>query len=875
MRTISGPSLSKLATRFGTEPINILEVDWVVGNTASYSDRDVGVIKGKIQSISELDAVINVSGNGQSQQIEVTLDDTDDSIKGILDTHDIHKRPCRLYQWFDGLAIGEKFLVFSGQISSPITWNEGDRTVSFTVISKLEDRQCGFSAEEGAFAEIPENLVGQPWPMIFGTTLHVPALAITQPLLGTITHGVGIHDYTILMQLDVLAQQMNYCNIIALIFTEQKDFATRHGDTAAVSDFTQRISQILQRYNEIGLQVTQLHAELTAQLAEEKPTVTVVGGENFPQNQSMRLDINGGIFTGSFSGQTFNITARQHPLFATKTDTPHIKITLQTRMANNRVELPVGPGVPSGSYEIDWSGPRELIGYTEEVTGSTANFFWAECGSRVKIADDEQIDHIVSIVPGTVLNVSAKRAFEGIKRIITVPPSYYSIRTQSFGSLSAVMIRLNKPLSSYTDEGWDDQLYITFQSSIGPNTVDILEYLIQTYAPELSVDSTSFNHVKSRLENYPSNFAILDQKNILQVLEEISRQCRCAIWLNGNTFYLRYLPEEPTPTITISQSDIVPKSMEVFHTDTEDLITKLTAEWKEHYAVDKPNKVILQHNVNKYGIHEATEEYYIYNQQDYVIKSATFWLIREANTWKKLRFSTFIHKLQLEALDPVTLNFSKSYISTSSVKGIVEKANFDSSSNEIKFEVWTPIKAGTMTPYDFAWPADVNQNLLFPTIQEEAAGDAGGDNPFKDANGDLTSGNVVTISGYRTHQSKGDPKPSDQGDQKLPVPPMDNRNNFDETKPNRTTPEFKKNEYHPEPTETTIDIRKTIIVDSANKESARLDSFFKRIKDSKLQMDKDAIIGTGTYFADEAAPFDFKYDPDTQKYGAGTAFLQD
>jgi len=112
----------------------------------------------------------------------------------------------------------------------------------------------------------------------------------------------------------------------------------------------------------------------------------------------------------------------------------------------------------------------------------------------------------------------------------------------------------------------------------------------------------------------PSNFALLEQKNIVQVLEEIARQARCAIWLNGNTFYLRYLPEEPTATITISQSDIVPKSMEVFHTDTEDLVTKLTAEWRPHYAVDEPNKVILQHNVRKYGTHEKTEEYYIYNQ---------------------------------------------------------------------------------------------------------------------------------------------------------------------------------------------------------------------------------------------------------------------
>ncbi|MHB9044423.1 MAG: hypothetical protein ACYC35_00635 [Pirellulales bacterium] len=856
MRTISAPSLAKLATRFGTEPINILTVQWVEGGGFSqYADRDItGGIKGKIQTIGELDAVINVSGNSQSQSIDVTLDDTDGSIKAILDTHDIHKRPCKLYQWFDGLATGEKFLVFQGQVSSPITWNEGDRTVSFTIISKLEDRQVGFSAEEGAFAQIPEKLVGAAWPMIFGRVLHVPALTVTEPLIGTITKGVAIHDFTLPMQRDVLATQRSYANIIALIFNGQKLNATAHEDTSGAADFAQRESEALSRMAELATQSAELKTELDKQVAEEKPTVTVVGGEKFPQNTSLKLDINGGIFTGSFSGQTFTITAREHPQFATKTDKPHVAITLSVR------------------YPMD--GPRELLGYTERVTGSNVTFFWAECGSRVKMAQNEPIDYIVSIVPGTILNVSAKRAFEGVKRIITVPPSYYSVRTQTFGSVSAMMVRLNKPLSSYTDEGWEDDLYVSFQSTIGPNTVDILQYLIQVYTPELGIDAASFNHVRSRLAEYPSNFALLEQKNIVQVLEEIARQARCAIWLNGDVFSLRYLPEEPTPSITISQSDIVPKSMEVFHTNTEDLVTKLTAEWREHYAVDKPNKVILKHNVAKYGTHEKTEDYYIYNQQDYVIKSATFWLIREANTWKKLRFSTFIHKLQLEALDPVTLNFSQPYISSGPVIGIIEKANFDSSSNEIKFEIWTPIKAGTMTAYNFAWPADVDQNLIFPTVQEEAAGNAGGDNPFKNADGDLSGGTIVTISGYRTHQDYGDKHPSDQGDHALPPPALPDRNNFDQTKPTHVTPVYQKNDYTPGSSAaglSMIDLHTTVITDSTTKESTKLDTFFKRVKDKKLEMDTNAVLNDG----DNQGTFDFRWDGvnSPNKFAAGRAYL--
>ena len=41
-------------------------------------------------------------------------------------------------------------------------------------------------------------------------------------------------------------------------------------------------------------------------------------------------------------------------------------------------------------------------------------------------------------------------------------------------------------------EGWSDELYITFQSSVGPNTVDILEYIIENYT-DLTYDTASFN----------------------------------------------------------------------------------------------------------------------------------------------------------------------------------------------------------------------------------------------------------------------------------------------------------------------------------------------------------------------------------------------
>ena len=129
MRNISYNGLATLANRYGNEPINIVEVDWYTdaqGNTATlaYADRDIPgppPIPGKIVGVGSLDSVVDmVLANGSSTQIELTLDDTDGSIKAIFDQYDLHNQDVRVYQWFSGLALSDRFLVFAGKINTPV-----------------------------------------------------------------------------------------------------------------------------------------------------------------------------------------------------------------------------------------------------------------------------------------------------------------------------------------------------------------------------------------------------------------------------------------------------------------------------------------------------------------------------------------------------------------------------------------------------------------------------------------------------------------------------------------------------------------------------------------------------------------------------------
>ena len=122
--------------------------------------------------------------------MSVTLDDTDGTIKAILDSHDVHKRTAGSTSISRGLDLADKFLLFSGKLSSPISWSERDRTVKFTILSQLEDKEIGFSAEEGQFPYLPADMVGKAWPMIFGTVVNCPTLQVNKAVTGTTLTGV-------------------------------------------------------------------------------------------------------------------------------------------------------------------------------------------------------------------------------------------------------------------------------------------------------------------------------------------------------------------------------------------------------------------------------------------------------------------------------------------------------------------------------------------------------------------------------------------------------------------------------------------------------------------------------------------------------------
>jgi hypothetical protein len=926
-------------------------VDWNDSETRKYADKDYLGIEGKILEVAGLDAIVKLGSAGATGSLSITLDDTDSSIKTLLNTNDIHKRPARVYQIYEGLVETDKFLLFSGEVSSPITWDEGSRQVSFDIVSTIEDKQIGFSPEEGEFDFIADSAIGVPWPLAFGSVIRVPATRITEGVRGTSLTRYGqitIPELEQLCSLAVAAQQAasakgladnfpgfsltNYATVVdnvngttialnefldGLIFdspTQEDDLISfveicksiereriffqqqyalyqdaeqrrvplettpgkpavtgfnffgatlnsnantfvgavssgfnfgeseRQGYRVGVTipsysvTFREAIPAIVGAVDQAQLALDQyiadnwpyttpeqwaedealrdvlsnLQAQLTdaqgdsstafafmtlananiaifntQKLALERDLLQIVlteiiveGGEKFPQGIETEIIVNGMHFKGTFSGRTFTIDAANTPADVNvevtpvsgrvnqfKLDDPTLEMKGKYCYINNSITFvenqdgdicSVSPllftvtgeitdGVNSHDIYTEWPITGVIsktsvflaLDWLDNIRGTSLEDFGSglslirhrdyaiDIGDAVYIAGDYKEVYIANLIPSTVIHeVMAYRTIDGVRKLLPVPSRYYEVNlSEAIAGQTSTTLRFKRPLTEFFGENWEDQIYVSLTSSVGPNTVDIIEHLVDNYT-DLTKDTTSFTAVRSSIDPFPSSFAYLDRRGAFTAIEEVAWQARCAAYIKDGTIFLKYLALEDAAIETVDESVVTRQTLQITMTPTEDLVTELQAEWDSDYSAEKRNRVILRNNIGKYGLQEEEFDFYIYNIQELVIKSATFWIIRLSNTWKIAEFKAPLTMLRLETFDTVALDFQNDIIASASVKGEVESAVYNSDTHELDFKVRSSVRAGELASYPLTWPAGVAVDVEYPTENDLFAGGA-------------------------------------------------------------------------------------------------------------------------------------------------------
>ena len=845
MRTVTPQMSALLSQRYGTEPMLLVEVEWVDGTPVLYSDQELEGAIPTVVDLSGFDTSMMLSGSGDSQSVSVTLDDSDGFIRNLCLTHDIHKRPASVYLLFKGLPVAHKMLVFKGEIVTPVEWQEAARTLSFNIMSKLDAVEVGFSMEEGEFPNIPEEALGKAWPLVFGQVCHMPAVQVRAPRRGYLLSGTGIEDFTLepricqALQIQCPAQQTGPVD-------EYQQEANNIWSKTSLGTIGPDNDCVFRRHGEICKLIDLQHQ----QQQYVHGTLNIYNGSSFPQGTSVNISINGGIFTGSFSGNLFTVTNRIHPDFATFDHIPcrpvpdlgygyaqeqarlladklrSIAVAFpEPRLYAINVNKPGGylveidqaaidkmkldairmygpqddaalndlavqyalnkidqmfpqPGLygsnvnkaggvvmeidqadidamkervtsfwypdKTGTYFINNSfedrdkayedcqrylvagrgpvgGPRDSWAYYDEM--QEAGFFWAPAGSEVYLESEDEIVYIVSLISGTVDGVAAYKTAPNGKRYLTeVPTDLYTMYLENYQGYYVVEIHMSKTLSQ-VDENWDDQLYVSFTSTVGPNPCDIIQWLVEKYT-DLTVDATTFAAVKTLLTKYPCNFYLFDRPDVYELIKDIAYQSRCRIHIRNKVVYITYLSLEPTSVRTLTTSDILNESFIESLSGTEDVYTTHKLTWQPAGAPvqedDKiERKINLKYNVSKYGTVTDEYTYYCYNIFDLVLKSGTFWLIRKANSWRKVRFKLPIKHIDLDVGDCVTLNVPQF---GSPVKVVIEMIQFESADNTLSVTCWTPIRSGETAAYYWAWPSQQSEYAVWPLPGDTAGG---------------------------------------------------------------------------------------------------------------------------------------------------------
>lgn len=719
MRNLSPASLAAILATSGQEPTIVVRIYWGGSSFTSYCDRkfEAEGLVGKLISISGIEDVVDINSAASSVNLSLTLDDTDGSIKSIYNTVDIHKVYVQVLQWFTSIPLSEAFIIFEGEISSPIIWSEGARTLKFDVVTRLEDREVGFSAEEGAFDYMPSSLIGKAWPVIFGKVAGGKLLAMNETPTAVLSSGFGVvNDIVWRKELDNLADAIRQANLNsrsayilgvqqALIASHFKGGAFFPDDPQQALQYDQAAQQYYEQSNQYALERINLELEYGAKKAEY----------DFQKSLEFRtLPIaQSNLPTGNYSVEIGNFTA-------TATVVGNV-ITLA-----NLAEK-IDPNKPPRQNNYDFlmkQQYRPVERFDQQNEGQ--KFIWIDGGTQIKIFGFPRI-FIASIGFVNVLNLWATNKYGRA----VVPRNWYVIEHTFFGSLPVTRIVFPSPLESYPGEWQAGDVEIDAIGSLGSNAVDIMTWAIVTFSG-FTYDNPSFVYARTKVDPLPMNFILKTRMNVVSFLKEVAFQARCAIWLNDRKFFIRFLPEEQTPVETITDADVEVNSLTLTSDDTEKLVTKFVATYRERENQPEESKIVYRYNIRKYGTLEETYDFFCYTNALYVQKVAEFWMIRKSNSWKRVQLKVFLNKLRIEAFDTVTLNLTENIASYGPVNGLVTKSVFDPDDDSLNLEIWLPVRLGEMTPYAYAFPGSTT--AIYPRNDDPNIVTG---NPWQDARGEI------------------------------------------------------------------------------------------------------------------------------------------
>jgi hypothetical protein len=711
MISITPDAQAQAIKRLGTQPVPVVEINWDKTLLKRYSGNTLFNSEAKLLTLSE----ITTTKSDIFDIIETascTLSDSDGTLKQIFDTYILEGSPVSIYHCFANLTESDKVLILSGKVTAPIEWSESERTLTLNFISRFEDKVVSGLDENDL--EDEDCTIKQP-PMVFGTCYGVPIskttctpVARTLDSIWQVSTAGGTGSGAIIVTNSPNFRVHNGHKFPKGQITLLIDGALFVGQFGVQEDIDDDVF-FLNDFN-VAFGTIRINPRQQNDMDYANPNC-VWGDTNIPWLQGKYI-----VYTYTSNKSYITFEGEKYPvpagtIGASTGGSQNLVIDSISTQSELKFYLGHAPvGISGEPYCLGQNGDGSrcvgIYGKYPLYMANTRNSlqydfppFWEiPPGANVELYQ-QQVYYINWLPTTSILGVYAIRN----NAVIGLPGGSYSINMTTPAKLTLVA-----PLSYYGQFDGDD-IYVSLTSSIGPNIVDIIQYLIETYT-DITCDSTSFTTVKNQdsVKNYPACFALLEARTIFELLKDITWQARLILSIQGSTAYLSNPMVQSSSVYTLSNTNAEFGSYSLKTTDTTDIITKFIGKYNETYfSIDDPNKITLFNNVDIFNKRNFEKDFWIYNQRSCVKKAMEYWMNQRSNVWYILTAKTFLTSLAIVVGDAVTLDVPY----TIETYGIVIDKQFDVTDSSITLTIWIPQSNSGGIPwltYDDTLRIDVN-----------------------------------------------------------------------------------------------------------------------------------------------------------------------
>ncbi len=656
-KTVSGGAIGQLNRKTGSEPIIIIGINWGLGMTW-YSSRNLAGYNSNIVEIGAITSTKRQDTMCSSSSVTISFSDTDGSMKFIIDTRNPEKAPAVVYLAFAGTRSNDFIELIRGKTAGPVEWDEGSRRLTLSIESHTESEEIGFSATQNDFHDIMVESEGIPWPIIFGSCAHVPALQIREHTTGHLKFPIKLYKtpswkHIPSTKLAVLETDPDVFSlhdeppVKGKIYVEDgskfpqdeeirieiQDCIFRgsmHDELFTVTESNApRYTNVM--FDRRGVATDPLVAQSTTDPDIENSRVAwikriIFGGESIiPSlvNHHIYLKVPGTKYKGSWYNyivkQVGNKVWFRYPVIHPNTNEDYLikqidRIDRCYSLSANGMSVDVEgiwiqmSSTTGGRQNVDGKLPMGRVSIMMDDLEAQSNSWW-QCPSEVEVHLWNQEDPDIYIA--SLVELEEIKAVFGKRRVLMsdgktkevieqIPQIYYSTQLQSNyqvrGQLASAVL-FQHPLTSYAGQEWTGEIYVTGTSTIGPNSADIIKWVFENWT-DLQPDS-SFQHIRDSVEAHEAHFAMFDKRDALRFASEIAYQSRCGLILDSERVGIRFLAEQPTALNILNESNTELDSLKRSSTPTSEITTRLIASWSETYREKSRLSEIFQKNVSK------------------------------------------------------------------------------------------------------------------------------------------------------------------------------------------------------------------------------------------------------------------------------------